>query len=136
MISRYFNWFQLLQNLLEFTGKNLSSLTWVNNFTIWTYLEHSIFVSAGKFSRCHWMLVELTMFSSCCMIYLFRFISDIYLFCFSVAFGTQECFCNPPSLSLAPAKWHKFTSSLMVLALFLNFKCVLFVCVLMFTQFL
>nr|GMC90540.1 THO complex subunit 1 isoform X2 [Ipomoea batatas] len=26
----------------------------------------------------------------------------------------QECFCNPPSLSLAPAKWHKFTSSLMV----------------------
>ncbi|CAH9118362.1 unnamed protein product [Cuscuta europaea] len=26
----------------------------------------------------------------------------------------QEYFCNPPSLSVAPTKWHKFTSSLMV----------------------
>ncbi|KAI3419303.1 uncharacterized protein J3R85_013304 [Psidium guajava] len=26
----------------------------------------------------------------------------------------QECFCNPPSLTNAPTKWQKFTSSLMV----------------------
>ncbi|RAL48809.1 hypothetical protein DM860_001129 [Cuscuta australis] len=26
----------------------------------------------------------------------------------------QEYFCNPPSLSVAPSKWHKFTASLMV----------------------
>lgn len=31
---------------------------------------------------------------------------------FQIAF--QEYFCNPPSLTLNPTKWHRFTSSLTV----------------------
>lgn len=38
----------------------------------------------------------------------------MYSYFACVFFGTQEYFCNPPSLSVAPSKWHKFTASLMV----------------------
>ncbi|KAJ4821803.1 suppressor of the transcriptional defect of hpr1 by overexpression [Turnera subulata] len=33
---------------------------------------------------------------------------------YKTLWSLQECFCNPASLAIAPAKWQKFTSSLMV----------------------